>query len=350
MREVVARKWKDLLPIWNDLYDRNAAATPFQSYDFLTFTGRGKPYRKDPLRLVALREWNLVLYNDGEAIAIAPLLIKRKNGRFMVYFRGHFTVANQLDFIYSDWSYDDFEFLMDYITEKLGQVSFFLDRVSEKTVSCQYLKQYFASKQIEEHECFAIPVTVDYDEWLRGLSKSPRQNLSNHYHRLERDNIDWSVRFICGERLDRRLCRQMMWVYADRFLIKNNCCCGPCRMLVTRALQAYLLCDKMTCWMNREGCNFHAVLTMNGEVAAFASGLVCRDKRILLSRLAILTKYAKYSPGNILVSATLRHIIEQNRNGAMDVEQLDLSQGGQCGMSYKQALGGKVHFSYLFYE
>jgi len=350
MREVVVKKWGELKPIWNDLYDRNAAATPFQSYDFLTFTGRGKSYRKDPLRLFALREWNLVLYNDGEAVAIAPLLIKRKNGNVMVYLRGHFTVANQLDFIYSDWSYDDFNFLMDYITEKLGRASFFLDRVSEKTVSCQYLKQYFTSKRIEEHECFALPVAASYDEWLCSLNKSPRQNLSNRYHRLERDNIDWSVHFVCGERLNRHLCRQMMWVYADRFLIKNNYCSGPCRMLATRALQAYLLRDKMTRWMNRADCNFHAVLTINGEVAAFASGLACRDKRILLSRLAILTKYSKYSPGNILISATLRHIIEQNREGVMEIEQLDLSQGGQCGMSYKKALGGKPHLSYLFYE
>lgn len=351
MREVVAKEWEELLPIWNDLYDRNQTNTPFQSYDFLTFTGRGKPYRKDLFRLLGLREWNLVLYRDGEPVAIAPLLLKKKRGSFMVYFRGHFTVADQLDFIYADWSYDDFMFLMDYITEQLGRASFFLDRVSEKTVTCQYLKQYFANKKIEEHECFAIPVPKDYDEWRRSLSRSMRQNLSTHRNRMKRDNVDCSFRFICGEKLDRSLCRRMMWVYADRFLVKNGFRCGPFRVLVIRALQAFLLRDQMTRWMNRAGGNFHAVLNINGEVAAFASGLICRDKRLLISRLAILTKYARYSPGHTLISATMRYVIEQNRTGALDIKQLDLSQGGsQNGMAYKQALGGKVHRNYLFYD
>jgi len=125
MREVVAKKWNELPAIWHDLYDRNQTATTFQSYEFLTYTGRGKAYRKGLFRLLGLREWNLVLYRDGEAVAIAPLLLKNKRGRVTVYLRGHFTVANQLDFIYADWSYDDFKFLMDYIREQLGEVSFF---------------------------------------------------------------------------------------------------------------------------------------------------------------------------------------------------------------------------------
>ena len=94
-----------------------------------------------------LRACGLDEFRDGEAVAIAPLLLKNKRGRVTVYLRGHFTVANQLDFIYADWSYDDFKFLMGYIAEQLGEVSFFLDRVSERTVTCQYLKQYFAEKK-----------------------------------------------------------------------------------------------------------------------------------------------------------------------------------------------------------
>ncbi|MGI5919922.1 MAG: hypothetical protein ACOX8N_09825, partial [Christensenellales bacterium] len=80
MREVVAKRWDELPAIWHGLYDRNNAATTFQSYEFLTFTGRGKPQRKDLFRLIGVREWNLVLYRDGEAVAIAPLLVKKKRG------------------------------------------------------------------------------------------------------------------------------------------------------------------------------------------------------------------------------------------------------------------------------
>jgi hypothetical protein len=350
MREVVAKRWDELPAIWHGLYDRNNAATTFQSYEFLTFTGRGKPQRKDLFRLIGVREWNLVLYRDGEAVAIAPLLVKKKRGRTTVYLRGHFTVANQIDFIYADWSYDDFKFLMDYIKERLGQVSFFLDRVSERTVTCQYLKQYFADKNIEEYDCFAIPVPDDYDEWWRGLSRSTKQNINTHRNRLKRNNLDFSFRFVYGEKLDRSLCCRMMWVYADRFLVKNGLYLGPLRRPVTWALRAFLLRDKMTRWMNREDGNFHAVMFVGGEVAAFLSGLIFKDKRLLASRLNINTKYVWYSPGNLLVSATMQHIIEQNRAGAMDIKELDLSQGGDDGMAYKRVLGGKVHHTYVFYD
>jgi len=350
MKKIIALKWRDLSPIWNNLYEKSTMATPFQSYEFLTYTGKGKPYRKDLFRLFRLKEWNLVLYDDEKAIAIAPLLIKKKSGRTMVYLRGHFTVANQLDFIYENLSYDDFKLIMEHIQNKLANASFYLDRVSEKTVTCQYLKEYFASKKIEEHECYSIPLALSYEDWLKNLSKSARQNLSNHYHRLERDNVNWSVSFYCNQKIERRLCKEMMGVYADRFLIKNHFCCGQCKHFVSRKLRQFLMCDKMTRWMNRTENNFHAVLTINSEVAAFASGIICKDKRILLSRLAILTKYSKYSPGGILISSTLKHLISQKNSGAMDIKELDLSQGGQDGMSYKKYYGGQVHYSYLFYE
>ena len=165
---------------------------------------------------------------------------------------------------------------------------------------------------------------------------------------MERNHLDCSFQFICGEKLDSSLCRRMMWVYADRFLVKNGFNFGPLRKPVAWALRAFLLRDRMTRWMNRQEGNFHAVMFVGADVAAFLSGLVFKDKRLLISRLNINTKYAWYGPGNLLVSATMRHVIEQNRAGKMDIRELDLSQGGDDGMAYKRALGGKVHHTYVF--
>jgi hypothetical protein len=350
VKEIIEKKWNELPHIWDELYEKSKSATPFQSYDFLTFTRKGKPYHKDLFRLFGLKEWNLVLYENGKAIAIAPFLIKRKNGKLTVYLRGHFTVANQLDFIYEDLSYQDFELLMDYVKKKRADASFFLDRISEKSITCAYFKKYFAANRIEEHECYSIPITSCYEDWLKSLSKSARNNLSNRYNRLGRDNIEWSVCFCCGSKMEKCLSEKQMWVYADRFIIKNAVQCGPFKSLITRMLQKYLLRDKMTRWLNRGAGSFHAVLFFNTEATSFASGVICRDKRILLSRLAILTKYARYSPGGILISSMIKHIIQHNNSGDMDIEYLDLSQGGQSGMTYKQAYGGQIHYSYLFYE
>lgn len=349
MREIVEKSWDELSPVWHALYDHSATATPFQSYEFLAFTGKGKPYRKDMFRLFGIKEWNLVLYQDGKAVAIAPLLVKKSHQKHMVYLRGQFTTANQLDFIYEDWSYDDFRFLMDYIKEKLANASFSLERISERTVTCRYLKEYFSSGEIVENECFSIPIAASYEAWLKSLSKSARHNLSTHYNRLKRDEKEWFVCFCRGSEVDQCLCKKLMWVYADRFIIKNKFKFGSFTKLVTYVLRRYLMKDQMTRWMNSRAENVHAVLYIGSEVAAFSSGVICRDKRILLSRLAIFTKYGKYSPGGILISSMIKHIIEQNESGAMDIAELDLSQGGGGGMSYKQAYGGKIHYCYEFH-
>lgn len=350
MRKVYEKKWSELSAIWREFYEKNITATPFQSYEYLTFTKKGKPYRKELLRLVGVRQWNLLLCDNGRPVAIAPLLIKKRRGRYMVVLRGHFTVANQLDFIYESWSYDDFKFLMDYIQNKLDDVSFLLDRISEKTATCGYLKRYFADKNIAEEECFSIPITDSYEEWLKSLSRSARGNLSTYYNRMERENLAWSVDIYCSQRIGNALCGKLMRVYARRFLIKNNFRFGVLEGVVTRLLQAVLMRDRMTRWMNREDGNFHAVLNIGKDVAAFASGLICRDKRIIVSRLSICTEYSRFGPGGVLISSIIRHIIAQNASGAMNIKELDLSQGGQGGMSYKQTYGGQAHYCFVFYD
>ena len=350
MREVHEKKWSDLSPIWHEFYQKNQKATPYQSYEFLTFTKRGKPYRNDLFRLLGVREWNLVLYRDENPVAIAPLLIKKQRGKYKVVLRGHFTAANQLDFIYDDISYDDFKFLMDYIKSKLGRVSFLLDRISEKTVTCEYLKKYFSLDCIDEEECYAIPIATDYDEWLKGLSRSARGNLSTYCNRLEREGLEWSVDVYCGRRIDKKLYRKMMYVYVDRFVEKNGINLGIFRRPVACLLQAFLMCDRLTRWMSREADSFHAVLSIGPDVAAFASGVCCRGGRIIVSRLSISTAQSRYGPGGILISSILRYIIAQNKSGAMDIKELDLSQGGHGGMSYKQTYGGQVHYCYVFHN
>lgn len=349
MREIAEMKWTEIAPIFREMYDKSPTATPYQSYEFLTFTKKGKPYRKDLFRLIGVKEWNLVLYRDGAPVVIAPLLLKKKKYKHIVYLRGQFTAANQLDFIYERLSYEDFQFLMDHIRNTLGETEFFLDRISEKTVTCGYIKRYLEAGKIEEHECFSIPIAESYDVWLKSLHRSVRRNLVTHYNRLERDNIKWSVSFLCRQAIDKELSRKLMWVYADRFLVKNHFRFGPLNTLVTKILQLFLLRDKITIWLNRPENNFHVVVYMNDEVAAFSSGLFCKDNRVIMARLAILTKYAHYSPGGILISSAIRHITGQNGSGGLNIAELDFSQGGQGGMAYKQTYGGQIHYHYVYH-
>ncbi len=349
MRKLVVKDWHELSPLWPGIMEGNAYDTPYQSYEFLTQTGKGKPQRKDLLRLIGVKELNLVLYKDDEPIAIAPLLIKKKNRKPIVYFRGHFTTASTLDFVYKPgWSYDDFKFLMDGVKELMGDVSFSFYRVNEKSVTYRYLKEYLAPCQIEQHECVFIPVPPSYDEWFRGLKKSCRRNITRHINRLERENMKWRVDFYRGEAIDARTYKNMMAVYAHRFLVKNNFRLRPLTKPVMKILTTILLRDKVTLFLNSCKESFHGVLYLNDRIAAFTSGLVCRDGKIAFCRLAMNTGFAGYGPGVVLISSTMRHIIEQNQKGCLNVTELDLSEGTAGGMSYKYAFGGVGYFQYDF--
>ena len=349
MRNLVEKTWPELAPLWPEFFDDNACATPYQSYEFLTLTGKGKPQRKDPFRLIGVKELNLVLYKDDEAIAIAPLLLKKKRGKHIVYFRGHFTTASNLDFLYKPgWTCDDFRFLMDGIRERLGNVSFLFDRICEKTMTFRYMKDYFTECRIEQHECVSIPIPSDYDDWLRGLRKSCRRNIVRHINRLERENLNWRVEFYQGDAIDANTYKKMMAVYANRFLVKNNFRFGALTKLVTKILLGILMRDKVTRFLNDCEASFHGVLFLNDRVAAFTSGLICRDRRIAFCRLAMNTKLAQYGPGVVLLSSTMKHIIEQNKKGLLHVEQMDLSEGTGGGMSYKYAFGGVGYYRYDF--
>ena len=345
-REVVKKKWTELKAVWEPLYDGNTRATPFQAYDFLNFTGKGKPQRKDLFRLFGLKEHNFVLYADGEPIAVAPLLVKKKAGIKTAYLRGHFTTANVLDLIYSELSYDDFAFLMDEIRRALGKVRFFFDRVPDFSPVSEHLKRYFATGDMETHECFSIPVPRSYEEWSGGLKKSARHNLRTCSNRIERDGAAVSFEILRGEPVKKELCEKLMFVYADRFMIKNKLRLGPFYKIVRRILTAYLKRDKMTRWLNASKDNFHAVLRLCGEEAAFASGLVCRSGKVILNRLAIYTKYAKYSPGGLLIGSIIRGVVEINERQGAGITDIDLCQEGGGGMSYKAAYGGLPYHNY----
>lgn len=349
MREIVQKGWRETEAVWHQLFNNSGSASPFQSYDFLTFTGKGKPYRTDLFRLVGLKELNLILYRDGEPIAVAALLFKKKKKRHMCYMRGHFTGANYLDFVYHrGLTYEDFRFLMDGIKGMLGDVSFQFDRIPGDALTCQYMKLYFASDRIVPYECAYIPLTQSYDDWLQSLRKSVRQSMKNRCNRMERDHIEWSVDYFRGPSVDKTAYRKAMLVCAERFLTRCHFHFGSLSKLAGQALAVLLLKEKLMQWISRSEDSFTAILYMNGEVAAFANALVCRGKLLSGVRFAISSKYAKYSPGGLLINSMVRYLIDQNRQGAVQIDLLDMGQGVSGGSAYKYSYGGVPCYQYYF--
>jgi hypothetical protein len=349
MREIIKKEWCEIEADWRRLFNNNGSATPFQSYDFLTFTGKGKLYRTDLFRLVGLKELNLVLYKDSEPIAIAALLFKKKKEKHLCYMRGHFTAANYLDFVYQpDLCSEDFCFLMDGIRDALGDVSFQFDRIPEESLTCHYMKQYFASDRIDPCESAYIPLTQSYESWLSGLHKSVRQSMNNHRNRIVRDQVNRSAVYYWGPTIDQEIYKKAMLVCADRFMVKNRFRFGLLSTLARKALAVLLMKEKLTQWVSRSDNSFTAILYMNDEIAAFANALVCKDKRLSGVRFAISSKYAKYSPGGLLISSMVKHLIDLNQQGAIQIDRLDMGQNVSGGSSYKYSYGGVTSHMYHF--
>jgi hypothetical protein len=140
----------------------------------------------------------------------------------------------------------------------------------------------------------------------------------------------------------------MLSVYADRFLVKNRFRFGPLHSAVKVLLLTILINDRISQWLRQAENNFHAILYINGRVAAFASGLVHKNGRLVVDRLNMLTPYARYSPGGLLISTMIRHITELNASRRVPINQMDLSQEGRKENSYKISYGGQLYYNYTF--
>ena len=350
MNKIVKKEWSELQPIWNGLLNANPVATPFQSYEYLSFTGKGKPSHKAPFRLCGVRELNVVLYSDNKPIAIAPMLYKKKKGRTTVYLRGHFTALNQLDFIYADLCYDDFKFLMDGIRKLLGDVSFFFNRIYYLSPTRDYLKQYLPSAEMQTHEGFAIRIPQEYDDWYNSLSKSVCATLRLSRNRITKDEIQCATSFYVGDTIDSDTYEKMLSVYVDRFLVKNNIRLGPLQKLAKMVLRFYVHKEKMMQWIKTTDHSFHVVVYMNNQIAAFASGLLCKNKRMIGSKLAINSDFKRYSPGAVLIRSSIEYLSEQKKSNGITIDLFDMGRGGEGGMAYKRSYGGEPYYNYTFIE
>ena len=343
MLNILEKSWMEISPIWEEIYKNNENASAFQTYAFLDFTGRGKAYRKDLFRLVGVKERNFVLYDDDKPLAIAPMLVKRKKDRNFVYLKGHFTAANDLDFIHQGWSYEEFRFMMDGIRNHISNAYFFIDRIYEKSVTCTHLKKYMA--KAHPNICVYISVPQSYEDWYLTLSKSVRANTIKYKNRMQKDVVQWTAHYITGKPVDKQTSKKMMRILSQRLLVKNHFHLGIFSSLAARFIQAALERDQLTKWLKIAPENIHVLLYMNNELAAFISGLVCRGGQISLSQIAMDARFARYQPGGLLFSCLIKYLTEQKNNGGIAVNRLELGGGNA---PYKYQFGGQTQYYYTF--
>lgn len=186
-RYVKIYKWVELKEIHNSIYCNNKMLTPYQSYEFLRIVGLGKN-DKNPFQTIGYKEQNFVLFDqENKPIAIAPLYSKKINGKYYVIFRGYMTSAGHLDLIYSpQFSYDDYTFLLKEIKKYYREGILQFDRIPDFSLTYKYARLE-EKYEINSSTMVTIKLPTTYEEWLKSLSKSVRQNLRTAYNHLKTD-------------------------------------------------------------------------------------------------------------------------------------------------------------------
>ena len=146
----------------DSLYNNNPFMSPYQSFDFLSITGKGMT-DKQPWLTLFMRELNAVCRNtNGDVIVVAPMLYQRKNDGCHVWLRGVWTSAGHLDFVYDpeQYSYEIFSEIIDETVKKLGKCYFHFTKIQEKSLTAKYIEKKFQGvyeKRIEECATIVLP-------------------------------------------------------------------------------------------------------------------------------------------------------------------------------------------------
>lgn len=274
------------------------------------------------------------IIEDGKTVLIAPLCKSCKDNRWGII--GQFNGLQLYDFIYgSDVTIEQMQKYLKFLCEQLKCVRLDIETMPETSVVYQAFQASGNVSDIYPSNNVNISFTKTYEEYYSVLSKNMRQNIRTAYNRLNKDNCEFEFKCYLGTPISRKLLNNLIDVYCDRHTNRYE--------ITTSILKKYYLkyFDFSTWCQQYYNNNLYAVIFINGEVAAFLSGLI--DKKTdeaIIPRLSIKEEFGKYSPGIVLINEVVQYFINNNV-----VRNLNLSKGDE---KYKIAMGGEIYKTYNF--
>lgn len=334
--KVKIMKWEDLKEYALSIYENNKLLSPYQSYRFLSVTGVGK-VDKNPLACIGYKPYNFVLFRGDLVVAIAPLYAKKQNGMYFSVPRGYFTSAGHLDFIYrEDFSFDEYNFLINAIKQYFGKCEIKMDRVSERSLTFKYASRDKLVK-LESSIMVSIDIPENYDAWYKSLSKSVRQNIRTAYNRMNTDGKVFEFKYFLYQSPDKKINSDILHLFARRLCEHSKIKSTLAEALLYRMKSHH----PMTVGIDSDPGYIGAVLYIDNKLAAFFNGFVGNDKRVLVPRLAVNLDFNRYSPGGILINEFIKTI--KSDEFSEEILELDLQRGDE---PYKYSYGGKEYFNY----
>ncbi len=322
---------------WKRLYEFNSKFFPYQKYEFNKIVHKYSLF--SPKRYDLKPVFYEMFSECGETRMIIPLYIRKSGNINSAYIFGDFTPASNLDLIYPDnIEKDEFNYAFKSIVKDIGTTSFYLNKINQNSRTNKLISECFMGNfEIIKKPCVQIPVSREFDEYIKNLSRNTRQNLRTSYNRLERNKMKYSIEIFDNRRIDLRTLREIIKVYNKRAEGRSGC-------LFERKIKGIskLYFNPVTVSIKQLENNFSSILRINGKVAAFSAGLLQKGNRVVLPYLAMNEEFAKYSPGGLLIVESIRYLTYNS-----DIDFFDLSTGDE---PYKFKYGGVSHtnFDYKF--
>lgn len=317
--------------VWNQLYQSNPALSAYQSPEFMAQFLKTARLGK---QRIFMRIEILLCSVDGASV-ICPLAV---NGRKKeVYLLGDFSAVGYCDMIYSSGVTDEqFDAVIEALKNRYSGYAFRFDKVNEKSALCSYLLR--RQNSLHCRECVCVSLSNDYDAYYMSLSKNARQNIRTAYNRMNRDGRTFTFQVVQGtDRLTKQQKNDIIRVYCTRMRDKFGDEVLPYPIMYMA--QRYF--NPIVRSLNTLNNQFHALLYIDGELAAFLSGLYNGDgRRIVVPRLSMNGKFDFYDPGIVLLRETIEYLCREHPN-----TELDLSRGSE---KYKYTMGGKPHYNHCF--
>ena len=318
---------------WNTLYNHNIQLTPYQEYSYCSIIDEYSAIlRRHRLKNVIYELRN----SHDQTIMLTPLHIETTKKQSIAHIWGKFSQSGHLDFIYDEQIQTEaFLSAMNLINKDIGNVKFVLDHIAEQSklnemIQTGYLSSHYT---LRKNTCIQIPLTTSFNDYLNSLDKQVRQNLRTSFNRLKTDKRTYKVQTYVNQAIPSDLLAQLFKLYWKRILDKK----------ITLGLKRFLpvflrmRLNPTIIALKKLTNVYYSIIYIDKTIAGFCAGFTSRNGKIILPFLAINSTLSRFSPGGILITETIKFLIENH-----DYKYFDLSRGDE---KYKYTYGGIEHFN-----
>lgn len=261
-------------------------------------------------------------------------LTGRRRGFFILGSGGE---TDYHDFIYfnDSVSIDDIQFLIENIYQKYSLPIFTFLQIRDNSPLSLWAKDK-GINPYHRNECAQVKLTGSYEEYLKSLKKSVRQNIRTANNRIQKDSR--VVDFVVYEEksIPIELKKELLNLYETRRTIKN-------KREGNRGVKFWFY-EKLRIYRKRKyniiekamSCSektFLSVYKIDGLVAAYCFGLKDNSSTICIMQVAINDKFERYSPGMLLLTNVFKISLKDKKEIIFD-----LTNGNE---TYKFSLGAK---------